>query len=94
MGFLKKALGKSLGGKLLKKAVKMDPLGKKVMSKDPLGKPLLGGSKKGPVKVSKAIGAMKTGGVNPATPAPRPTMAGKRLNALGTMNRYRRGNTP
>lgn len=80
MGFFKKALGKSLGGKILGKAVKHDPLGKKLLGKDPVGKTLIGGNKKssGTTVKSALMSKMgpRTGGNAQATPM------GKRMQGL------------
>lgn len=95
MGFLKKALGKSVGGKLLGKAVKADPLGKKIMQKDPLmsktiGKDLgVSGGKKtgGPSQkttVGSALRARVQGGkTGPATPSQKASTLGNRMQKLG-----------
>jgi hypothetical protein len=86
MGLFSKLKKLDPSRKLLKKAVKHDPLGKKLMSKDPIGKKLLGSSKKnssGPRTTVggalRSIATKKTGG--PAQS--QATKAGQRMGQLG-----------
>lgn len=99
MGFLKKALGKSIGGKLLGKAIKKDPIASKLVKADPLMQKATGMGKqvsapKTSVKQALTSRMMKTGGTLPAQASPRASAASGKMQRLGGMNRPARGRRP
>ena len=98
MGLFSKLRKLDPSRKLLKKAVKHDPLAKKLVKRDPLMRKAIGGDegrkRKGAVGTALrglANKGMKTGGVSKPTQVARPGAMGKRLNSLGSMNRPTRG---
>lgn len=96
MGFFSKLKKLDPGRKLLKKAIKHDPLASKLIKKDPLMRKVVGSDegrkRKGAVGTALrgiAKGGMKTGG--PAQKNVQSSAMGKKLSSLGTMNRPARG---
>lgn len=71
MGLLSKLKKKSIGGKIVGKAIKKDPIASKLIKHDPVGKKVLGvggSSSKPKTTVGSALKSqvMKTGGNSPA----------------------------